>query len=278
MPTESLDADAGRPAWAPSSINLEVPNAARVYDYYLGGAHNFAVDRQMADQAIRAWPELPQIMSANRAFLRRAVRFLVRSGVRQFLDLGSGIPTAGNVHEIAQGVDASCRVVYVDNDPVAVLHGQAMLADVPNVTAVGADLREPATVLGHPGVTQLLDLSRPVAVLLVAVLHFVSDDDDPASVIATYREAMAPGSYLVICHASPDGGGDRAATHRALYARTPTPMTMRTREQVACLLTGFDLVEPGLVYMASWRPDEDGDEDCEHPERFPGYAAVARRL
>ncbi len=246
-----------------------------MYDYYLGGAHNFAIDRQMATQALAAWPELPMIMRANRAFLRRAVRFLVRSGVRQFLDLGSGIPTVGNVHEVARAEDPSCRVVYVDIDPVAVAHSRAILDGDPRVTPVQADLRSPADVLDLAVREGGLDLTQPVAVLLVAVLHFVPDADDPAGAIAHYRDATAPGSAIAVCHATADGQGDRADEHRALYARTPTPMTMRSHTEVGKLLDGYDLVEPGLVYMSQWRPD--GDEPPVQPEDYPGYAAVGFR-
>ncbi|GAA4449872.1 SAM-dependent methyltransferase [Phytohabitans houttuyneae] len=264
-----------RPDWAPYGVDLDRPNAARVYDYYLGGAHNFAIDRQMAAQALAGWPELPLIMRANRSFLRRAVRFLVSSGVRQFLDLGSGIPTVGNVHEVARAEDPACRVVYVDIDPVAVAHSRAILDGDPQVTAVQADLRSPANVLDLAEKEGALDLDKPVAVLMVAVLHFVPDADDPAGVIARYRQATAPGSAIAVCHATADGQGGRADEHRALYARTPTPMTMRSRAEVDRLLTGYDLVEPGLVYMAQWRPDE--DELPERPEDYPGYAAVGFR-
>ncbi|MDQ7906423.1 SAM-dependent methyltransferase [Phytohabitans sp. ZYX-F-186] len=261
-----------RPDWAPYGVDLDRPNAARVYDYYLGGAHNFAVDREMAAQAMAAWPELPQIMRANRAFLRRAVRFLVRSGVRQFLDLGSGIPTVGNVHEVARAQDPSCRVVYVDIDPVAVAQSRAILDGDPLVRAVQADLRSPARVLDLAVTEGGLDLAQPVAVLLVAVLHFVADGDDPAGVIGGYREATAPGSAIAVCHATADGQGDKADEHRAFYARTPTPMTMRSRAEVGKLLEGYELVEPGLVYMALWRPED--DELPDRPEDYPGYAAV----
>src|SRR5687768_6938834 len=179
-------------------VDLTRPSAARVYDYYLGGAHNFAVDRQMAEQAIGLWPDLPLIMQANRAFLRRAVRFCVDAGIRQFLDLGSGIPTAGNVHEVAQSAAPDARVAYVDSDPVAVAYSRTILAENPLTVAVQADLRQPEQVLDHPEVRSLLNFDEPIAVMMVAVLHFVSDSDDPAAIIAGYREVMAPGSFLTI--------------------------------------------------------------------------------
>jgi hypothetical protein len=265
-----------RPEWAPYGVDLDRPNAARVYDYYLGGAHNFAADRAMANQALADWPELPLIMRANRAFLRRAVRFLVDAGVRQFLDLGSGIPTAGNVHSVARAAAPDSRVVYVDIDPVAVAHSRAILRDDPRVVAAQADLRDPAAVLDLVRREGWLDLSQPVAVLMVAVLHFVPDSDDPGGIIAGYREAVAPGSYLAICHASADGQGERAEKHRVMYARTPTPMTMRAREQIDALLKGFEPVPPGLVHMTLWRPDDEEDLPA-NAGNFPGYAAVALR-
>lgn len=265
-----------RPGWAPADIDLCQPNVARVYDYYLGGAHNFTADRAMAHEAIRSWPELPMIMRANRAFLNRVVRFLLDAGVRQFLDLGSGIPTVGNVHEIAQSVDPTSRVAYVDIDPVAVGHSRAMLEGNERATAVLGDLRLPAAVLGDQQVGELLDFSQPVAVLLVAVLHFVPDADNPTAIIADYCDAIAPGSYVVICHATHEGNAERAETHRRLYARTRTAMTTRTRADVGAMLNGLDLLEPGVVRMPLWRPDP-SETPTEEPERFAGYAAVARK-
>lgn len=264
-----------RPGWATGDVDLDRPSAARVYDYYLGGSHNFAVDREMAKRAIAMWPELPAIMQANRAFLRRAVRFLVGEGIRQFVDIGSGIPTAGNVHEVAQQAAPDARVVYVDIDPVAVAHSRAILAGDERTTIVQADLREPERLLADPELRRLVDLDQPVGLLMVAVLHFVPDADDPAGVLAHLRQAVAPGSYLVVSHASREGQPDQAGEHEALYARTGTPMTMRSRSQIAELLSGFDLVEPGLVFLPLWRPESPDDVD-EHPERFTGFAAVGR--
>ena len=257
-------------------VDLTRPSAARVYDYYLGGAHNFAVDREMAEQAIGLWPDLPLIMQANRAFLRRAVRFCVDAGIRQFLDLGSGIPTAGNVHEVAQAAVPDARVVYVDSDPVAVAYSRSILAENPLTAAVQADLRKPEQVLDSPEVRSLLNFDEPIAVMMVAVLHFVSDSDDPAAIVAGYREVMAPGSYLAVSHASQDGQPEQAGEHQDLYRRTPTPMTMRTKPQVTALFEGFDVVAPGVVFLPLWRPVSLDDVD-EHPERFSGLAAVGRK-
>ena len=261
--------------WSPE-IDAQRPNAARVYDYYLGGSHNFAVDREMAEQAIALWPELPVLIHANRSFLRRAVKFLVGQGIRQFLDLGSGIPTVGNVHEIAQGEAPESRVVYVDTDPVAVAYSRHLLEGNSTAATIQADLRQPGQVLDDPVIGDLLDLAKPVAVLMVAVLHFVPDSDSPAGIVARYRHVMAPGSYLVLSHASQVGQQEKAALHEKLYSRTTTPMTMRTPDEISEFMRGFDLVAPGLVHPAQWRPDP-GDEVPEDPAKLVGYAAVGRR-
>jgi hypothetical protein len=257
-------------SWAPAEIDRDKPNAARIYDFYLGGAHNFAADRALAEQAIADWPELPAIMRANRAFLRRAVRFMVRCGVRQFLDLGAGLPTAGNVPNTAQELDPSCRVVCVDKDPVAVVHSRALLADNPLAYAVQADLRDTAGVLAAAVSEGGLDLTQPVGLLLVAVLHFVPDTDDPAAIVATYRDALAPGSLFAVSHATADAQPREAATHQQLYRQTATPLTMRTRAQVTALFAGLELMPPGVVDMTRWQPDPDTDQSI----RLAGYAAV----
>lgn len=266
-----------RPEWAPAGIDLNRPSAARVYDFYLGGFHNFAADREMGRQAVEMWPELPEIMQANRRFLRRAVEFLVGSGVRRFLDLGSGIPTVGNVHEVAQRGAPDARVVYVDNDAVAVEHSRAILAGDDRTTVVQADLREPDSVLSDPAVKALLDTDEPVAVLMLAVLHFVPADAEPAGLVAEFRDAAPAGSFLALSHATAGQQADRAAEHRGLYQRTATPMTMRSRDEVAGFFDGYELVPPGLVYMPLWRPDR-GEPPVEEPDRMSGLAGVGRKL
>lgn len=263
-------------AVVPKPIDLTRPSAARVYDYYLGGDHNFAVDRAMAKRAIEMWPELPLIKQANRAFLRRAVRYCVDVGIRQFLDLGSGIPTSGNVHEVATAGAPDSRVVYVDDDPVAAVHSRFLLGDDPRCAVVQADLRRPDLVLNSPEVRSLLDLSQPVALMMVAVLHFIPDSDDPAQVIAAYRDALAPGSVLVLSHAMNDGGSGQAAEHSQLYQSTTTPMSMRSRAQVTGFLDGFEIIDPGVVFLPLWRPGPLEDVD-ENPERLPGLAAVGHK-
>jgi S-adenosyl methyltransferase len=262
--------------WVPDGTETERPNAARVYDYYLGGSHNFEADREMARRAIALWPDVPKIIRANRAFLHRAVRFIANHGVRQFVDLGSGMPTVGSVHEVARSVTPDARVVYVDIDPVVVAHARMILDGDANAAVIKADLTDAGAVLDHPDLRRLLDMREPVAVLMIAVLHFVPDDSRPAQIVAAYRDALAAGSYIAVTHATQDGQRpERASDHRKLYARTPTPMTMRSYDEIGQLLSGWDLVDPGLVRMPLWRPDS-VEELPEHPEEFAGYGAVGR--
>ncbi|MFC3500507.1 SAM-dependent methyltransferase [Micromonospora krabiensis] len=254
-----------RPDWAPETIDIERPSVARMYDYYLGGSHNFAADRAAAQAMVAAVPEAPLMAQANRAFLRRAVQFLVDEGVRQFLDIGSGIPTVGNVHEIAQRAAPESRVVYVDVDPVAVAHSREILDGNARTAVVQEDLRRPDRILAHPDVRRLLDFDQPVAVMIVAVLHFVPDADGPAALLRTLREALAPGSFLVLSQASDDGRSEeeRAEAER-VYRRTDSPLSVRSRAELTALFDGFELVEPGVVWVPQWRPESpDSAEDAE---------------
>jgi SAM-dependent methyltransferase len=264
------------PDWVPDGIDLNRPSAARMYDYYLDGAHNFAVDRELAAQALALFPDGRQIAQANRAFLNRAVRYLLSQGVRQFIDIGSGIPTAGNVHEIAQEHDPEARVLYVDHDPVAVAHSELMLRDNPGVRVLQADLRSPQDILAAPVLTEVLDLDQPVGVLMVAVLHFVSESDRPDDVLARFRDLLRSGSYLVISHGTGEGRHDEVAKLRELYRSTPTPVTYRTRERIQTLFDGWDLVEPGIVWIPQWRPDWPDDVGPD-PASTVAAAAVGRK-
>ncbi|MFD7013427.1 SAM-dependent methyltransferase [Streptomyces sp. NPDC059161] len=267
-----------RPAWAPQGIDISMPSVSRIYDYYLGGSHNFEVDREAAREAMRFMPGLPKIMQANRAFMRRAVRFAVDEGITQFLDIGSGIPTFGNVHEVAQAASPEARVLYVDHDPVAVAHSRAVLEGNERAGIAAADLRKPQGILGAPETAQLLDLSRPVALLLVAVLHFVEDQDDPYAAVAELREALAPGSLLVLTHASYEGiplSEEEAGGTVGVYRDIKNPLVMRDREEIAGFFDGYELVEPGLVSMPLWRPENEPDQ--EDPYAFSGFAGVGRK-
>ncbi|MCX2184511.1 SAM-dependent methyltransferase [Streptomyces sp. SKN60] len=267
-----------RPAWAPPGIDISVPSVSRMYDFYLGGSHNFEVDREAARKAMEFLPGLPKIMQANRAFMRRAVRHAVDNDVTQFLDIGSGIPTFGNVHEVAQAASEAARVVYVDHDPVAVAHSRAVLGDDPRSAVVAADLRKPREILHSPEVTELLDLDRPVALLLVAVLHFLEDSDEPGAAVAELLDGLAPGSLLVLTHASYEGipvPQERAGGAVGVYRDIRNPLVMRSREEITRFFDGTEIVEPGVVPMPLWRSDSPDEE--EDPFAFSGFAGVGRK-
>ncbi|MEU0212618.1 SAM-dependent methyltransferase [Streptomyces canus] len=269
-----------RPAWAPRSIDISVPSVSRIYDFYLGGSHNFEADREAARRVMEFAPGLPKTMQANRAFLRRAVRFAADEGITQFLDIGSGIPTFGNVHEVAQSARPGARVVYVDHDPVAVAHSQAVLEGNADAGVVAADLRKPQEILASPEVQHLIDLNRPVALLLVAILHFVEDADDPYGAVAELRDALAPGSLLVLTHASHEGiplPQERTEGAVDVYKDIRNPLIMRSREEIARFFEGYDMVEPGLVSPPRWRPESaTWNPDDEDPWAFSGFAGVGR--
>ncbi|MGH3839576.1 MAG: SAM-dependent methyltransferase, partial [Pseudonocardiaceae bacterium] len=191
---------AEKPDWVPFGVDMTVPNAARVYDYWLDGAHNFAADREMANKIQQVVPAARDAARINRSFLRRVVLFMVDSGIRQFLDIGSGIPTVGNVHEIAQRADPECRIVYVDKEPVAVAHSELLLAGNDRAAAIQANLRDVRGVLDHPQTQRVLDIDQPVGLLMLWLLHFVPDSWDPVGILARYRDRLAPGSYLALSH------------------------------------------------------------------------------
>jgi SAM-dependent methyltransferase len=260
----------------PEDIDVTRPSAARVYDYFLGGAHNFEVDRQLAGQIASLTPNLAQTMRANRSFLRRAVRYLVDAGIDQFLDIGSGIPTVGNVHEVAQEANPDARVVYVDVDPVAVAQSRAILEGDKRTGILQADVREPDRILAGAVDLGLVDLSRPLAVLLAGVLHFIPDEDDPQGISDRLRAATVPGSFLLVSHATQDGQPPEVLEAQRLSARTATEITLRTHAQIRGYFGDFALVEPGLVFLTRWRPEPGGEVD-EHPEQVGAFGGVARR-
>jgi SAM-dependent methyltransferase len=254
---------------------LDRPNIARMYDYMVGGSHNFRADRAAVDRLLRQVPDAALIAQANRAFLSRAVRHLVDAGIRQFIDIGAGLPTRGNVHEVARRVAPDSRVVYVDIDPVAVAHSRSMLAGDERATAILGDLRRPQDILCHEEVTGLIDLSRPTAILMVAVLHFVDDGDDPRALVGAYRDALVPGGHLVISHATADTRPVDADVVAEAFVATGTPLVPRSRGQVRALLDGLDVVDPGVCWLGQWRPD--AERSPRDPAATSVYAAVGRR-
>lgn len=262
--------------WGPDEVNVVVPSSARIYDYLLGGAHNFEPDRQAAQRLLAAVPAQEMAWN-NRAFLRRAVLLLIDAGVRQFLDLGSGIPTVGNVHEVAQEADPTCRVLYVDIEPIAVAHSELLLAGNDNAAVIRADLRKPEAILDSPEVRQFLDLKQPLGLLMVGVMQFVPDSDDPRAIVASYRERLAPGSYLAVSHFTADGMPEGMAKAVEVFKTTQEPAHPRTHAQVMQLFDGFELMAPGLVYTSQWRPESPADPG-DQPHHSNLYAAVGRKL
>ncbi|MFD4833952.1 SAM-dependent methyltransferase [Streptomyces uncialis] len=254
-------------------IDTSRASAARMYDYYLGGTHHLPADVELARQVVELLPETPLIMRANRAFLQRAVRYCAGAGIRQFLDIGSGIPTQGPVHEVARATDPGIKVVYVDNDDAAALHAAELLADDPLSEAVQGDLRDVDGVLGHPGVRRLIDFDEPVALLFLSVLQFIPDEDDPRALVARYRDALAPGSHLALSHATDEGLTAQAPGITEIYSRSANPIRYRSRDFVLGLFDGFDLVRPGLAKLMEWRPDGT-PEERELAARVHGAAGV----
>lgn len=253
--------ESGRHAGVPD----EAPSLARIYDYFLGGYHNFPADRAVAEDLARADPGFPVAVRVNRAFLRRCVLFLAQQGIDQFLDLGSGIPTVGNVHEIAQQVNPNAHVVYVEIDPVSVQHGNVILGDQPTVAMVEADVFQPDAVLAHPEVRRLIDFTRPLAILLLAVLHFLPDDQRAQYVVRVLRDAMPSGSYLALSH------GTTWLEHPSKSGKA------RTRADMEAFFEGLEMVEPEIVYTPQWRPEDRDDLLLDDPERSLTLAAVGRK-
>ena len=262
----------------PQDINTNVAHPARVYDYWLGGKDNFPADRALAEMMIQAIPNMRGLAAANRAFLGRAVRYLVEeAGIRQFLDIGTGIPTSPNVHEVAQAVAPDTRVVYVDNDPIVLAHARALLTsqDAGETAFIMADLREPKSILDHPTLTATLDLSQPVAVMLVAVLMYFRDTDDPNpfEMVATVMEPMPSGSYLAVTHPTPDFNPEETAQAVAAAEAAGITLVPRGQAEIERFFSGLEVVDPGVTPVLSWRPDEPPAD----PQSAYYWAGIARK-
>ncbi len=258
----------------PTDVDLTRPSIARVYDYVLGGKDNFAVDRSAAQSLMNAVPEVHYIARDNRDFLRRAVRYLVAdAGIRQIIDIGSGLPTVRNVHEIAQEADPGTRVVYADIDPVVLTHGRVLLADNENTTVITADVTRPDTVFGNPDLVGHIDLSEPFAVLISGLLHHLSDAEDPPKVAAAIRDRMISGSYLLITNFHDDGSRRASDLEHAFLTGGLGTGRFRTHEEQSVYFTGLEMVEPGLVPANEWRPDEATDKDSPVASLYVGGVA-----
>ncbi|RKT89083.1 O-Methyltransferase involved in polyketide biosynthesis [Saccharopolyspora antimicrobica] len=261
----------------PASVDTTQPSAARAYDYFLGGSHNFAADRAFADQVLEIAPSIPAVTRLNRSFLRRAVRYCLDQGIRQFLDLGSGIPTVGNTHQVAEAAGIPARVVYVDNEPVAYHHAQHVLGGSETATIIQADMRDLSAVLDHPDARRLLDFSRPVGLLAVGVLLYL-EDPQPAELIRAYRQRLAPGSLVAVStltdeHASPALRSEMEML-RGAYEAAGEPVYPRDHAEILSWFDGLDLVEPGLVTLPEWHTQD--PEELDDAARPLGYGAVAR--
>ena len=261
---------------ASRGLDVTVPNVARIYDFLLGGKNNFQADRDAAEQLVRVIPQIAEACRLNRDFLGRVVRALAEAGIRQFIDVGSGLPTGNSVHEIAQRTDPEARVVYADYDPVVISHAQALLEDVPRgVIAVEGDLRHPGEIIGHPRVQELIDFRQPVAVLMFAVLHFITDAEQPGEIVRQVADAMAPGSFVAVSHGTDEGvTGEQSRDAQQIYQGASSRIVPRSREGILALLGPLEVVEPGLVNISLW------------PEKPPGagpaaplvfYGGVARK-
>jgi hypothetical protein len=269
---------------APAGVDPTVPSPARLYDYYLGGHTNFEADRALAEKLRVRMPELEDASWCNRGFLQRVVRRLAADhGVRQFLDIGAGLPTQNNTHQVAQQVDPTAHVVYVDNDPMVLAHADALLADVANVSLITGDLRQPDAVLNHPEVARLIDFNQPVALLMVAVVHFLPDEADPWGLVSRFVDATIPGSFLALSHVT----ADRQAEHRVrgiqeIYAQATDQLHFRPRAEVARFFNGMELLPPypaaerALTYVGLWDAEDPKAADSDGSRWW--YAGVARKL
>jgi S-adenosyl methyltransferase len=263
----------------PREIDTTKPSAARLYDYYLGGTHHYPVDRTFAERIRDICPFAWDMARDNRDFLRRAVRFAADSGIRQFIDIGSGVPTMGNVHEVAHQVAPQTRVVYVDNDTEAVVTSQDMLTHFTTATAIPGDLRYPDTLLDHPETARLIDFDQPVGLLIVAVFHFISPADNPRTLLRSYLDRLAPGSYVALSHATVEEATPLAREQylnlERAYGSTSNPVYVRARDEFTELFDGLDIVEPGIVYATDWRNAQPIDPHA--PARPCLYAAVGKK-
>jgi hypothetical protein len=273
MPMEGSWIDSSVPEdWKPPEIDFSVAHASRVYDYWLGGKDNFPADREVAEQVIAVRPTVIRDIRANRAFLARAVRFLAdEAGIRQFLDIGTGIPAAGNTHEVAQSVAPESRIVYVDNDPIVLAHARSLLVGShQGATAyLDADLRVPGTILEQA--RRLLDFSQPIAVMLIGIMHLISDSDDPYEIVSSLGDVTVPGSYLALTQPASDIDADIVAEGARRYnQQVVTPQTRRNYQETLRFFDGLDLAEPGLVQCQRWRPDPDAKDLADNVSCYGG--------
>jgi SAM-dependent methyltransferase len=258
-------------------------HSARVYDYLLGGKDNYAVDRAAAEAIMRLWPAVGTAALANRSFMHRSARFMADHGITQFLDIGTGIPTEPNLHQVVQAVTPTARVVYVDNDPLVLVHAAAFMQSDPRgrTAYVQADLRDPGSILGSPELREVLDIERPIGLSLIALLHFVTDDDEARAVVGSLVDVLAPGSFLALTHGSDEFDPERMHAFAEIIARNGFEYRFRGRAQIAELLDGLQLVDPGIVQIHTWRPELGRGARTGPPidrRDIAGYGVVARKV
>jgi hypothetical protein len=269
--------DLRKPSWVVEGIDLDRPNPARIYDYLLGGHHNFAADRAVAEKLIERIPETREAVVSTRAFVRRAVAMLTAEGIDQFLDIGSGLPTVGNVHDLAKAAIPEAHIVYVDVDPVVIAHSSEMLKDDPSVTIVEADVRYPASILEHEATVDLLDFTRPVGLMMTSLLHFVVDDDLAYRSARTLIDALPSGSYVAISHALIDDESEEVMGKMREDYRSAANSRARRREAIVGFFDGLELVEPGLVRAPLWRPEAPDDLLLDQPTLVRALVGVGRK-
>ncbi|HVB43896.1 MAG TPA: SAM-dependent methyltransferase [Streptosporangiaceae bacterium] len=261
---------------AQTDCNVNTPNVARIYDYYLGGKHNYETDREAARKVLGVAPDVPMAALENRAFLQRAVRFLVQeAGISQYVDIGPGLPTQGNVHQIVQQYAPGARVVYIDNDPFVVQHGQSLLSGQAGISIASGDLRHPDQLLGNPILRELIDLNKPVGLCMTLVLHFIPESEGAHEIVGCLLEALCPGSCIVISHVTDEGREARALSDITdTYNQATAPLVMRSRDEISSFFNGTDLINPGLVFLSQWRPSSESYTDG--GTRW-AYAGVGRK-
>jgi hypothetical protein len=264
--------------WLDDEIDLNKPNAARMYDYLLGGYHNFAIDRMMVQKTLEVFPDTALHAKVSRRILARSVRFLVEQGIDQFLDIGSGIPTVGSSHEVAHSLNPNARVVYVDIDPVVVAHSKAILKDMPHTAVLHGDVRQPERIFNDESVIRLIDFSRPVGMLMVLLLHFVTDDAEAYRCVEKYRNKLAPGSYMVLSHSTfEEAPAEIMKLFQQITSRTSTPHKYRSKVEIEAFFNGFEILEPGIVHLPLWHPESPDDPLLKEPGRSMSYVGVGRK-
>jgi hypothetical protein len=261
---------------APAGIDITTPSFARVYDYFLGGKDNFASDREVADMVMELIPEAPVVAQGNRVAIERAVRYLAGQGITQFIDIGSGLPTSSNVHQYALEANPDAKVVYVDNDPIVLVHGRALLTQDGVARFIQGDLYEPEKVFEDPLLTELIDMSKPVAVILAAIIHHVPDENDPVSVVARLADHLVPGSYIMLTHLHDSGDDPRVAEAAAILQSGLGGSYFRSAAQIESFMSGLTILEPGVAHVTAWRPDGPVGE-LEHPLHSQMAAVLARK-